>query len=194
MRGLIAICALTAGAASACPTADDLDGGIRVTAADGAVDVYQSMGDGQVAQIIDFGGGEVARNVLTQGVYVSRLAVEVDGVLDLQSVFETSYDRPPTAMAPPEPGLQDRFLTTIVSVDGTFKETQTHNWGPLAPLQIGDCTYDSIFGTVTYTGGDATILEEIQYVPALGLGLLVSYTYGSDAPEIFRLTSIEAVE
>ncbi|MEY1554992.1 hypothetical protein AB3Y40_05105 [Yoonia sp. R2331] len=178
----------------ACPVAEDLATGIRVTAADGTVDVYRDLGDGTVAQEIDFGDGSVAKNVLARGVYVLRLAVEDGGVLDLDSVMQTTYDRNPAAMVPPTPGMQDKLRTTITDTSGSYKELQSHNWGESTEVRIGECTYEGIVGDVRYDSDEGAIVETVHYLPALGLGLLMAYTYDDEPTETYDLIRIEAVQ
>ncbi len=178
----------------ACPTGDDLATGISVLNGEGAVEIYQTAGDGIVSQTIDWGDGEVAKNTLARGVYVLRLMSEIDGVLDFDSLLETSYDRPPAAMAPPKPGLVDSLRTTVTLSDGSYKETQEHVWGQLEPVTIGDCTYDSIKGEILYLSDQDTIEETVRYFPALGISVLTSYAYAGEPPDIYEIVAIEAVK
>ncbi len=191
---LVFLFAVVGQVAGACPTGADLASGIRIIDGDGAVEVVQDLGNGVVAQEIDFGGGEIAKNQLIKGVYVSKLTLEVDGVIDLSSLLEVTYDRPPAAMSPPTPGLVNRFQTTVTDTTSSYVEVQEHRWGEVAPFSIGACTFDSLEGQIRYVSEVSTIVETVRYLPELGIGILTAYAYGDETPEIYELVSIEAVQ
>lgn len=186
--------AMVAQTALACPTAADLAGGVRITDADGSVDTYTDGGNSTIQQVIDFGDGGVARNTLAQGVYVLRLSVEEDGVLDLGSVLATTYDRAPAALPRPTANLKMRLRTTVTDQEGSYKEQQDHQWGESEPFAIGTCSYDSIPGTVRYVSEFDTIVETQRYLPAMEIAILTSYTFGDDPAEIYSPVAIEAVK
>lgn len=186
----IAFFGLCAGPALACPTAADLNTGITTIETDGTTSVYRNIEPGIVAQEIDFKDGSFGKNQLAQGVYVLRLAIEDGGVLDLQSIYATTYDRPVTELPLPKPGLTMTMRTTVTTTDDSYKEQQQHAWGPLETVTIGECAFNGITGTIEYKSGFDPFTETVLYLPDLGIGLLTAYAYEGEAPEIYEYVSI----
>ena len=194
MRTLATLIALAATPAIACPTADDLATGIRVTEPDDLQSIFKSVGPDLVEVTIEFDVNDVSRNQLVHGVYIRRLSSIYEGSLDFESVWLTDYSQDIASLPLPVPGLEQSFKTTIYSFTESYPETQAQSWGPLEEVTYGDCTTPVINGTIVYDNKYGPVTETIAYLPDMGIGLLTSYADGDEEPEIYEIVQIEAVE
>ncbi|MEJ6404539.1 hypothetical protein [Yoonia sp. 2307UL14-13] len=194
MRALVFILALAATPVIACPTADDLATGIRVTESGDITHLFRTTSPGIVEVISDFGGADGGLNHLFHGTYILRISSLYDGLLDFDSVMLTDYHRDGTALPLPSPGLEQTFKTTVRSFDESYSETQAQSWGALEEITIGDCTTPLIKGTIIYGSEYGTVTETIAYLPDMEIGLLTSYADGDQEPDTYKFIGIEAVE
>jgi hypothetical protein len=162
--------ALPALAQQTCPTAADLDRGIRVTFADGGIETYRNAG----SSVINVVGSD-----LDGSGFVMDLAKGLH-LLMWQDAFDPStrqtydYNGVSADMLPlPSPGGKGwSSPVQVTASDGQRDEPQRHSYGPLTAVQIGGCTYQSIEVTINYATSD-NYREMVRYIPDLGLGYLV---------------------
>lgn len=191
-----AIASLAASTASAdCPVAADLATGIAARQTDGTVEEFRAFGPGLVEQIARFSDGYTARNLLGQGVYVIELADLEAGEIVPTSRITSAYPVNADEMPVPSPGADWNVKVAMRDSDGFYREQQDHRWGQLTEVTYGPCTYEMIPGTLIYTGDGYSYVEEIHYLPALVLGLLVSFADGGDvAPEVYTYDTLRVME
>lgn len=188
--------AVTGGTAdAACPTAADLVTGVRVTETDETVHDFRLLGTGEVLETIRFDGEtDSVGNLLALGVYVVGLNVTTNGLPSPREAIIFAYAPSVENLPLPADGLKQTLTTTVSDSyeDSPFTEIQTHVWRADSPLTIGDCVYERITGEVTYTGNDSH-LEEIAWLPDLGLGLLLRYS-DSASDDRYEMETIEVIE
>lgn len=195
LKYTVAAClGVSASIAAACPQAADLAGGVRVSEADGVTHVFRNAGGGVVTVDSDYQDGAIGKNQLARGVYVLRLAVEDSGVLDVASIFETSYHVGLAALPLPKPKLRQTLDTTVTTSAERYAERQDQVWGVISPVMIGACQYDGLTGQITYTNDIETFTETILYLPEIGIGLLAASQYVDELAETYVFTDISAVK
>lgn len=179
---------------SACPKAADLAGGVRVTEEDGVTHVFRAAGAGVVTVDSDYQDGAIGKNQLARGVYVLRLAVEDGGVLDMSSVFQTTYEAELGALPLPEQKLRQTLNTTVTTSTESYAERQDQMWGAVEPVTIGECQYDGLIGQITYSNDIETFTETVLYLPQIGIGLLTAYQIPGEPAEVYEFIDIAAVK
>lgn len=172
IRLVAALCAiLPAGAALAqtgCPTAADLDRGISIEFPDGGSETYRRTAPGLVSAVGREANGSTYTMALAQGFHL--LFWEASD--DPSSRVSYDYGVAPQAMPVPTAGGRWRTAVTVTASDGTRQEPQTHAYGALVPVTIGNCTYQSIEGVIAYATTD-NYVESVIYLPELGFGYLL---------------------
>lgn len=195
IRAGLVLLASAGPALAACPVPGDLDTGIRVTEGDGTVSVYRQVAPGIVEAAVTWDDGFGARNRLLHGVFVERLVnVDVEGVIDLNSVLQTTFADPPEAIDLPVAGLNGQLASTVTTTDASFAESVIYRWGDATRKKIGPCAVKIIPGEVTYANEVDTAVEELWYAPDLGFAILVGYTMNDEPKDVFEITGIEAVK
>jgi hypothetical protein len=164
---------LPALAQQACPTAADLDRGIRVTFADGGVETYRNAGPGVVHVVAVETDGSGAEMDLGQGIHLLSWQATSSGVADPSTRQDYNYNGVAPADLPrPSPGGKGwSSPVTVTAPDGTYDEPQRHSYGPLTAVTVGQCSYQSIEVTISYATQD-NYREMVRYIPDLGLGWL----------------------
>lgn len=189
---------LPVAAVADCPVAADLETGIEIRYADDSSEIYNRLGD-EVVMVSEGGADPTWRNLLARGVFVLQLASLEEGRVDPAYTTNITYPVPLADLSLPVPGGTAIYHT--VTNEANFAtistETQTHSYGEAGSLVIGDCSYGMIPMDVTYSGaGDwaTTYIEEIGYLPDLGIGVLLSFREeGDDELDTFEPVSIRAV-
>ena len=177
MKTLLAVALLTtmpslATAQAACPVAADLDRGIRITFTDGGTETYRNGGVGLVSVTGRDTDGTGFEMELGRGVHLMYWEGIEDGAL---SGFPARYDYAGVGASDlplPRPGKGWRSEVTLTNADGSRPEAQTHLYGPVSTVLIGDCQYDMIEVVVVYDSAD-NYQETLRYLPELGLAYLV---------------------
>lgn len=192
MRGAACLIALLPGMAIAqdCPTAADLDHGIRFGVDGDSTEVFtRADGPGIVTSIFTDAAGGRTQSLLAQGVYVLEArSLEEEGAWRSAYAFEMNADEMPL----PSPGGQASF-TVVFRGDGGFsQERQVYRFGAATETQIGACGYGMIPVEVEY-GSDDGLTDVLHYLPDLGLSLFVESRYDSGA-DTFDYNSVEAVK
>lgn len=192
MRCLIAVLfclAPTLGSAQNCPTADDLARGIRVDRSGGYSEVFRAGGQGIIA---------------VQG-YIDRkyeYDLELAGGLQLLSysgnVGETpqpddgltyDYGLPLADLPGPVPNGRWQSAVTVTGIDGPFSEPQLYAYGPQEQISIGGCPYAIISATIAYQN-DNNYIETIQFLPDLGISVLIQQGDDSGPPTVYTIDRI----
>ncbi len=177
---------LSSPAIAACPTGADMANGIGVRRDDAVSLYFFTLDDVAVSQTLDFGNGLLAKNVLYHGTYPFALKMEQDTVEDEASNMLFIYEKDPSEMAPPAPGLVQVLRTYVrPKLDPEYPETQTATWGELTDVAIGTCTYQAIFGSVDYASDAGLLNEGLMYLPELGISLQTSYAVVGDASQSY---------
>ena len=181
--GAACACVITvaASAVAACPVASDLEnGGVRFIGPDGTDEVHVRISPHQVQMdLIEQGVPGTYRAIMIQGVYIQWLgATTDDGAIDAASIFVMARDIDPAEMPTPEPGLEWQVAQDFIDVGGdgsAASETMAITVAEATTWTLGECTYDMYPVTISTTVPDDVYIETINYLPALGTGVLVAY-------------------
>ncbi len=175
-------CALVAlgpvAAAAACPTAADLAKGIRFTLASGETDVYRASGDTRVTGTFTERPFAGSQYVLIQGIYIANVNSFENMLPVPDTSVETEYRSPDRDLPTPEAETIWTVASSSTAGQDKWSEEQTYSAGELSEVTLGDCTYEMIPITVTYSSNRG-YLEQLHYLPELG----VSYMVASESPD-----------
>lgn len=156
---------------AACPTGNDLAGGIQFELEGDATETYTTLNDGVVSVIYKASDGFESRILLGKGVYLLEFAEVVNGNVDASTRTTYSHELQPTNMPDPKPMGRWVSQAAVLESGTPFKEVHNHQFGPLTELTIGGCSYDMIPVTVYYDDDDRSI-DLLEYMPELGLAIL----------------------
>lgn len=168
-----------------CLTAQDLTTGISAKVDDGLTEVFRAVGPNIVELTIDFGGGFVGREWLAHGLYIVDSANFQGGMLQDDGWVTVSF--PGGVGDLPVPAANTSFDVTVTAEDnlGTFNEFQEYRWGDETTVTYGECQYRVISGTIRSDLDGSWTLEEVQYLPELGLSLQLAFSERAD-PQGYR--------
>jgi hypothetical protein len=192
-------CALTlcaaAERASACPTAADLDTGIRFDLASDEWEVFTRTADGLVQADFHYGDGEGTRVVLAKGLYLLQI-VDFDGqgqIADTRQNF--SYPLRPAEMPDPQPQGGWSVTAAILGPDGLSEEAQVYRFGDWTQQTYGACSYEMMPITIDYpvTGDDTVSRDFIHWLPELGLSYLAGFE-DSEGRESYDYIGVRVLE
>lgn len=175
-----------------CPTAADLDGGIRVFSPDGEVETFTRQSEHIVTAAFRFEQGEGSDSLLAQGIYLVQI-LDIEGG-KIQSDTRLTYAFPLAAgtMPDPVPGSVWSTRATLLDSNGVTDEAQTYNFGAQTQLTIGACGYDMVPISVVYPEND-DYTETLYYLPELGFALLAGAQDKGEEPDVYVFERIEAV-
>lgn len=180
---------LAAGAQD-CPTAADLDTGIRFTLTDGETEEFRRHEDGRIGAVFYRYGEPVTLVMLHRGLYLS----EVTDIEDFTLLTDgrTTYTHLLAAddLPPPLPGAQFDSDVTVTGPDGTLRETHSHEFGQVTRLRLGDCGYRMMPVTVRYLPDPQGETDLLHWLPDLGVSLLVE-SRGDGGVDAYRYVGIE---
>ena len=190
------LCLLPLGLAAlpalACPTAEDLATGIRLTQADGSVETFRRVSPAVVEQRTRYTDGYEALNLFGQGLHLMQLAdLEEDGTIS--NILRFAYGVEAAEMPVPTAGGSWQVEVGVIEGFSTSREVQSQSYGAATEVTIGDCTYDAIPVTIDYLGDETDYSEEITYLPSLGFGYLTRWEEPGTAPDTYVHVKIEAV-
>lgn len=186
---LIAISPTLATAQTACPTVNDLTQGIRVDRSGGYTEVFRAGGQGIIA--VD---GYIDRKLeyqleLAAGLqllsYSGNVGESPDTEGDLTYDYGISIDNLPL----PQPNGRWQSGVTVTAKSGPFAEPQLYAFGPLEQISIGACSYAMISATIAYQNPQ-NYIETVQYLPDLGISVLVRQGDDSSDPTEFTIERI----
>jgi hypothetical protein len=161
-------------AQQSCPTAADLDRGIRITFADGGTETFRRADPGVIAVTGREPDGSGFNMDLAQGLHLLMWEATTGGQPDAASRITYDYaGQPPTALPLPEAGRKWRTEVRVEDADfGPRDEPQSQVYGRLSQIEIGACSYVAIEVTISYATSDQ-YRETLRWLPDLGLAYLV---------------------
>lgn len=189
---LLAASPTLAAAQTACPTANDLTQGIRVDRSGGYTEIFRAGGQGIIAV-----EGTIDRKVeynleLAAGLQLLSYSGNVGETPDTEGDLTYDYGIPHADLPAPVPNGRWQSNVTVTAKSGPFSEPQLYAYGPLEQISIGDCPYAMILATIAYQN-DANYIETVQYLPDLGISILVRQSDDSSAPTEFTIQRIGVV-
>jgi hypothetical protein len=192
MRRLIAVLlclAPTLGSAQNCPTAADLERGIRVDRSGGYSEFFRAGGQGIIAV-----QGYIDRKYeydleLAGGLQLLSYSGNVGETPDTEGDLTYDYGTAISALPGPVPNGRWQSPVTVTAKSGPFSEPQLYAYGPLEQISIGGCPYAMISATIAYQN-DNNYIETIQFLPDLGISVLVQQGDDSGAPTVYTIDRI----
>lgn len=189
LTSCIALIALSAGPALACPTGADMETGVTITFDDGGFETYRQLRDNLVRMERGYDGAQDSVMDLGLGTFVLSYMDAFDGMPDPSSRTTTAYPGGLASLKVPMAG--DRWqATTTVFAGEPYAEEVSVAWGDERTVQIGACSYTAIDGIIAYES-DTTIVEGIVYLTDLGIGYL-EWFEDDQGREQYTATSITA--
>ena len=196
LAGLCAGMVLATPAVADCLTSADLATGIRAKADDGLFEDFRRSGANLIDLSIDFGDGLVARDRMAHGIYILSGADYQDGRRDENSWVTVNFPVPIAEM--PTPEENSLWEVTLMARDtlGPFEERHTYQWGAATTVVYSDCSYVAIPGAIRTDIDDGYwTMEEVQYLPQLGLSLQLAFSDMDDPQGYSRsYLSLERLE
>ena len=192
MRCLIAVLfclAPTLGSAQNCPTAADLDRGIRVDRSGGYSEFFRAGGQGIIAV-----QGYIDRKYeydlgLAGGLQLLSYSGNVGETPDPDDGLTYDYGLPVAGLPGPVPNGRWQSAVTVTGIGGPFSEPQLYAYGPLEQVSIGGCPYAMISATIAYQN-DNNYIETVQFLPDLGISVLVQQGDDSGPPTFYTIGRI----
>jgi hypothetical protein len=193
MKTAIAALAITllpglAAAQAACPTAADLDRGIRVTFADGGTETFRNAASGLVSVAGRESDGLGFEMDLGQGFHLMSWEGTTNGQLD-GAALRYDYGVGASDLPRPVAGKGWRSEVTVTDINDVRSEPQTHRYGQISSIVIGDCTYQMMEIVIAYATGD-NYVETLRYLPELGISYLVWNEADGMEPDPVEATQI----
>ncbi len=174
-----------------CPTAADLDNGIRFRIDQADTETFRRVRPGVVEATIRFEDGYATRNLLAQGIYLLEWVDLVDEQPDLSTRATFAFPKNALDMPIPETGGAYRF-DVVVAENGNFdKELQAYDVGEMVKYQYGTCVYDVLPIEVRYVPDEENSVDILHYLPALGIAYFAESLFGTDEREVYRYHTIE---
>ncbi len=183
-------------AQAACPTVDDLAGGIEFDIGEGDTEVHTALSEGVVQVVYTGSDGFQSRTLLGQGAYLLEL-VDLEKGVPVPSTRST-YTHALTPPEMPVPVPNSGWVSEVVVLnDGDLdKEVHDHRFGAAGTQTIGACSYDKIRVTVHYDDEDNSV-DTVDYLPELGIGLLVGIAYdngdGTRTDDVYSYYDLKAL-
>lgn len=177
----LVIAGITAPAAAqeTCPGPADKGRPIAVQFESGLVEVHRTE-DGQVWTIEAFEAGEmIYRLEVAHGTHLLSY-VEMVGQMPVEESRVTyDYGRTVPDMPAPSPAGRWQVDVNVTDSSGVFVEGQMQAYGAVTDLTIGACSYQMIPVLIAYDTDDFYV-EQINYLPELGIGYLVDSQTAND--------------
>ena len=200
MRSLLALAATLlssvapslADAQTACPTADDLARGIRVDRSGGYTEIFRSGGQGIIAV-----EGSIDRKLeytleLAGGLQLLSYSGNVGETPDTEGDLTYDYGISHDDLPLPVPNGRWQSGVTVTAKSGPFSEPQLYAYGPLEQISIGTCPYAMISASIAYQNPQ-NYIETVQYLPDLGISILVRQGDDTSDPTEFTIQRIGVV-
>ncbi|WP_412551158.1 hypothetical protein [Shimia sp. MIT910701] len=176
-----------------CPTASDMDTGVRLTDLDGITETYTRDGAHFIRGAWDDGQDYGTRFLLLKGLYVVEQFDTEDG--DVVSGSRSTHAYPLKPADAPVPVADGRWDTEVITLDseGTLTTRESHIFGPSTQVTIGGCSYEMMPVIGIYHDDDG-YEETLHYLPELGFAYLVETRAKNEKAERYTYIRIEAVE
>ncbi len=197
MRTLVLALALTAPAAAvaACPTAADLETGIRFEVAGGEWEIFTTLPNGMIVSEYFLEPKVSSRTILAKGLYMVELVDLENGdfVPGTRSTF--AFPVAPDQMPDPRDGGGWNLQVAVSDQDGLFAETQVYEFGTVQNQTYGACTYDMIPVNFWFGEGeiDPELYDVMHYLPQLGIAYLAE-AKGGEYADVFDYVGISVVK
>lgn len=169
--------------ALSCPGAEALAKGVIFETKDGTVETHRRFGQDMIVIQTEFSDGSGAILETQHGLYLASSTPVEDGVIRIgeKDVF-ASY----AELAKWDAPKPDAQWQNDSAGGGTAKA------GALGTFKLGTCAYPAFEVALTFND-DPTYTEVYQYLPEMGVGLLVASTTNGDE-ERYTYTEVRAVE
>jgi len=195
MRGLtLALICLGHSAMAACPTASDLEAGIRFDIAGGEWEVFTRLPNGIIASEFFLEPGLSSRTLLARGLYMVELIDLENGdfVPGTRSTF--AFPVAQDDMPDPQAGGGWNLQVAVTEPEGFFVETQVYEFGAPQKQTYGPCTYDMIPVSFWFAEGeiDPELYDVLHYLPELGIAYLAE-AKGGEYADVFNYVGISAM-
>lgn len=162
-----------------CPAPADRGKPIAVQFQSGLVEVHRTE-DGLVWTIDAFEAGQlIYRLQVAHGTHLLNYVELADGMPLEDSRVTYDYGLPIPDMPVPSPSGRWQVAVDVTDPSGVFPEGQMQAYGAVTDVTIGTCTYDMIPVLIAYDTDDYYV-EQINYLPQLGIGYLVDSQTAND--------------
>ncbi len=192
MIAFVIVFAPTVAAAQDCPTANDLARGIRVDRSGGYTEVFRAGGQGIIA-VEGFIDRKLEYNLeLAGGFQLLSYSGNVGESPVADDGLTYDYGVPDADLPGPVANGRWQSAVTLTGVNGAYSEPQLYAYGPLEQISIGDCSYATILVTIAYQN-DVNYIETVQFLPDLGISILVRQGDDNTEPTEFTIQRIGVV-
>ncbi|WP_422049077.1 hypothetical protein [Shimia sp.] len=188
---LLALTCFASPLAAQCPTASDMETGIRLVDMEGTVETYEAFGANHIRGAWEEGSEVLSKFVLLKGIYLVEYFDVSDGNAITSSRRTHSYPLPPEKA--PLPVAGGRWDTKVVTMDseGVVSGTESYLFGDPTQVTLGGCSYDMIAVTAIYHDDDG-YQETLHYLPELGFSYLSESKSKDAEPDRYVYVRIEA--
>ncbi len=185
-------------AQSGCPTASDMDVGVRAVFANGDLVDYRRL-KGDLLEIFegvaaDSQNGTVVTSRL--GIYDLDAADVVNGVRNAQTAITLRYSEHESDLPVPVSG-EGWVGGVVTSVSGAAEETEAvvYVFGAGGTREFAGCVYETIPVKVSFLADDGWMMEDYIYIPSLPLAILSGHQFsGMDFPEGRAIARLERLQ
>lgn len=195
LSSLFAVLA-AAQAAVACPTAADLDRGIRMDLSSGEWEIFKRRSATVIESQFFLDEREAIRVLLAKGIYMVEIADLSNGDLvpGTREVF--AYPVSHNRMPDPAEGGGWSLSVALRGDYGLDTEHQNYTFGSPRPYQIGACRYQMIPITFRFEVESERVpyVDVLHYFPELGLSYLASAADEGGTPDVYEYVSIYALD
>lgn len=190
MKSLLVLLLLAASPGLACPTSADLKTGIVVEDDEEFKALYQ-IRDGQIQRTDFFDTEESWRSTLAFGTFWTKEEMLRGGIHQSDDDMTVTLVDKSAAFSRPSAHLTQTVETQLsFAAESPITETVTHTWAGVGSLSIGDCTFKSISGRIAYQSKGDTYLEIVEFLPALGITLIVGDSISGEKPILYPARKI----
>ncbi|WP_353472840.1 hypothetical protein PVT71_02075 [Salipiger sp. H15] len=175
--------------AAPCPSAADLEKGIRLRGPEGASELFTRQGPAVIRSVYEQDGVAISRTLLGAGVYLLEAIDLEEG--EPVPVTRITYGYPVTPAAMPEPKPAGSWAVKVaVKETGSLRsEMLSFRFGPLTEISFGACTYEMMPIIQRYEDGT---IDYLSWLPGLGLSFLSGFS-DTEGEERYEYYAIEAV-
>lgn len=155
-----------------CPTADDVERGVRFTASNGNTDTYRRTGDGVIEADFRDAGGQGTRVTLAKGIYILSFSRASGSEIDARSTSRWSYPEADFPDPVAEGGWDVEAI--VASPDGTETQSQKIRFGEPTEMTFGDCTYEMLPIEAEFRAETFNYFDRLHYFPSLGIAYVAA--------------------